>query len=183
PYGFRAATLMPAYGMAETTLIISATPLDAPPVVKTFNGKALEANCVQPAPEDAPHARRLVSCGPPALEDVRVVAPDSRRPVDSGSVGEIWIRSGSVAQGYWNRPDETARVFGASLAGQSRGEYLRTGDLGFLHQGELFIVGRLKELIILGGRNFYPHDLERALQDAHPALKTDGGAAFSIDVD
>ncbi len=183
PHGFRAQTPMPAYGMAETTLIISATPLDAPPMVRAFDGKALEANCVQRTSDDGPHARRLVGCGPPALEDVRIVDPESLRPAGADRVGEIWIRSGSVAQGYWNRPEDTARVFGARLAGQTRGEYLRTGDLGFLHEGELYIVGRLKDLIILGGRNFYPHDIERTLQDAHPALKTDGGAAFSIDVD
>jgi acyl-CoA synthetase (AMP-forming)/AMP-acid ligase II len=184
PYGFRPETLMPAYGMAETTLIISATPIPAAPAVNTFHGPALEANRAEVVPEDDPHARKLISCGPPGLDmDVRIVDTQTLRRLPEGRAGEIWVRSPSVGQGYWNRPEETKHTFHARLPGDRGGPYLRTGDLGFLYEGDLYVVGRLKELIILGGRNFYPHDLEREVQDAHPALKPDGGAAFSVDVD
>jgi amino acid adenylation domain-containing protein len=182
PFGFRRETLMPAYGMAETTLIISAAPIEAAPTEHSFDARELEKNRVQRTPANHPHARKLVACGPPAKGmDVQIVDPETHRRVGANQVGEIWVRSPSVGQGYWNRPDDTKRVFNARLAGSNQTGYLRTGDLGFLHQGELYIIGRIKELIILGGRNYYPHDLERAVQEAHPALKGDGGAAFSID--
>jgi amino acid adenylation domain-containing protein len=184
PYGLRAESLAPAYGMAETTLVVTGVPTGVAPTIRTFHGKALEANHALPAPAHDPAARKLVGCGPPALDmDVKIVDPDSGRPVPRGGVGEIWVRSPSVGQGYWNRPEETERTFRATLPGDRGGPYLRTGDLGFFHERELYVVGRLKEMIILAGRNFFPHDIERTLQDAHPALKADGGAAFSIELD
>jgi amino acid adenylation domain-containing protein len=184
PYGLRPESLAPAYGMAETTLVVSGVPINTAPTVRTFHSQALETNRVQPVAADDPHARKLVGCGPPAADmEVEIVDPQTCRPVAPNVVGEIWVRSASVGQGYWNRPEETQRFFRASLAGEQGGRYLRTGDLGFLLGGELYVAGRMKELIILGGRNFYPHDLERALQDAHPALKADGGAAFAVEAD
>jgi amino acid adenylation domain-containing protein len=183
PYGLKAESLAPAYGMAETTLVISGVPTGVAPKVRTFQGKALEANQIQAVAAHDGAARKLVGCGPPALDvEVKIVDPETGCLVGRGGVGEIWVRSPSVGQGYWNRPEETERSFRATLPGHG-GAYLRTGDLGFLHEGELFVVGRLKELIILAGRNFLPHDIEQTLQDAHPALKADGGAAFSIEQD
>lgn len=188
PFGFRAEAHMPAYGMAETTLIISAAPIAKKPTVRSFHAQALEANVVQPVRADHPQARRIVSCGVLAQDtEVRIVDPETLRALKPGHVGEIWLRSPSIGQGYWNRPEETERVFRAALPDHALpddtgGEYLRTGDLGFLDEDELYVVGRLKELIILGGRNFYPHDIERAVQEVHPALKQDGGAAFSVEV-
>ena len=137
---------------------------------------------VVPVEPDATDAKRMIGCGQPIPRgEIVIVDPSSRRPLPPGRVGEIWVRSPSVGIGYYNRPEETRRVFGARLAGGSRRRYLRTGDLGFIHDGELFVAGRLKELIILGGRNYYPQDIEHAVQRAHPALKGDAGAAFSID--
>jgi acyl-CoA synthetase (AMP-forming)/AMP-acid ligase II len=97
-------------------------------------------------------------------------------------VGEIWVAGPSVALGYWGKPEETARTLGARLAGESCGPYLRTGDLGFLRAGELFVTGRLKDLIILRGRNHYPQDLELTAEESHPALRPGCGAAFSAEV-
>jgi acyl-CoA synthetase (AMP-forming)/AMP-acid ligase II len=97
-------------------------------------------------------------------------------------VGEIWVSSPSVAQGYWNRPEETERTFQAYLADTGEGPFLRTGDLGFLQDGELFVTGRLKDLIIIGGRNLYPHDIELTVEQSHPAIRPGCCAAFSVDV-
>ena len=98
-------------------------------------------------------------------------------------VGEIWLGGKSAAQGYWNRPAETAEAFRAYLADTGERPFLRTGDLGFLREGEVFITGRRKDLIIIRGRNYYPHDIELTAEEAHPALRRRGGAAFSIEAD
>ncbi|MGH7191941.1 MAG: phosphopantetheine-binding protein, partial [Candidatus Saccharimonadales bacterium] len=107
--------------------------------------------------------------------------PQTLRPLPDCQVGEVWLSGPSVGGGYWNRPRESAETFAARLE-DGEGPFLRTGDLGFLDGGELFITGRLKDLIILQGRNHYPHDIEQTAAESHPALKLDGGAAFSVDV-
>jgi len=192
PCGFRREAFYPAFGMAESTLLVSGAHPDDVPKVATFSEPALRRNRVQPVSPDTPGARRMVGCGQPIPDgEIVIVNPRTCRPVGPGGVGEIWVRSPSVGLGYWNRPEETRRVFQARLAEaedpsdatERDKTYLRTGDLGFIHEGELFIAGRLKELIILAGRNYYPHDIERTIEQAHPALRPDGGAAFSAEID
>jgi acyl-CoA synthetase (AMP-forming)/AMP-acid ligase II len=111
------------------------------------------------------------------------VDPQSLRACALGCVGEIWLAGPSVAAGYWNRPEETTRTFGARIAGSDAGPYLRTGDLGFMEKGELFITGRMKDAIVVRGRNHYPQDIERTVEQCHAALRPGCGAAFAIDQD
>ncbi|MHB1037651.1 MAG: amino acid adenylation domain-containing protein [Pirellulales bacterium] len=182
--GFRREAFYPAYGMAESTLLVASGHRDDPPVVRTFQGRAFEQNLAAPVDPADPSARRLVGCGQPVPDgEITIVDPKSLVRLGPGQVGEIWVQSPSVGIGYWNRPEETEAMFHATPAGESGPGYLRTGDLGFIDQGELFVTGRLKELIILSGRNHYPQDIERTVQRCHEAFKADGGAAFSIERD
>jgi len=185
PYGFRRETFLPAFGLAEAVLNVTSGRWFELPVVRAFSRPALEENRAAPADPQDPAARRLVGCGRPwAGQRVEIVDPETRRRAAPGSVGEIWIQSPQVGAGYWNQPHETQRVFRARLAeAADEGEFLRTGDLGFFDDGELFVVGRIKELIILGGRNYHPHDLEQVVSRSHPALRPNEGAAFSCEID
>ncbi|HSK75277.1 MAG TPA: AMP-binding protein, partial [Thermoanaerobaculia bacterium] len=161
--GFRSGALYPCYGLAEATLMVSGGRPGQEPVVREHEG------------------RRLVGCGRILLDlSAAVVDPESGTPCPPGGAGEIWVAGGSVARGYWNRPEETAHAFGAFLP-DGRGPFLRTGDLGVLSGGELFIAGRLKDLIILRGKNHYPQDLEATAGSCHPALAGGTGAAFAVD--
>jgi len=153
--GFRREAFVPCYGLAEATLLVAAGP----------SGSSAEGP---------------VSCGTPAGGQVVVVDPETGAAVALGAEGEIWVGGPSVAAGYWNRPAETAETFGAMLS-NGAGPYLRTGDLGFLRDGELFVTGRRKDLIILRGRNHHPQDLELTTERAHPSLQPGGAAAFSVD--
>ncbi|MEN1678200.1 MAG: amino acid adenylation domain-containing protein [Planctomycetota bacterium] len=175
PHGFRREALMPAYGMAETTLMVSIARQDSPPTVVEIDPAELAHRRVV----SKPGGKAVVGCGPqgPGVE-LMVVDPESRQRTDG--VGEVWVRGPSVAAGYWQQPESTAERFNQTTACGEDG-FFRTGDLGFVRDGELFLVGRSKELIILAGRNFYPHDLELAVQQADPALKLDGGAAFAAE--
>jgi amino acid adenylation domain-containing protein len=184
PYGFRRESFYPAFGMAETTLLVTGGRRGDPPLIPAFSARALEQGWVVPVEDHSSDARRLVGCGQPVPDgEVVIVDPERCQPAGAGQVGEIWFRSPSVGRGYWNRPQDTEQVFRAQLGGDLQSAYLRTGDLGFVYQDHLFVTGRLKELIILGGRNFYPQDIELTVQRCNPALKLDGGASFSIDVD
>lgn len=187
PCGFRREAFLPGYGLAESVLMVAGGRREAPPVIRTFSATALLKNRVEAVDErDAggTPCRRLAGCGQPLSGgEIAIVDPKTRRSLGAGRVGEIWVRSGSVGQGYWNRPEETEAIFHARIAGRPDRCFLRTGDLGFLHEGELFVTGRLKELILLGGHNYYPQDIERSIQRAHPALKPDAGAAFTVEVD
>jgi acyl-CoA synthetase (AMP-forming)/AMP-acid ligase II len=110
-----------------------------------------------------------------------IVDPETEIECLPESVGEIWISGSHVAKGYWNDPEKTKHTFGARLAGDGRGPFMRTGDYGFLREGELFVTGRLKDLIIIRGRNHYPQDIEFTSEQSHPSLRPSRGAAFSID--
>jgi acyl-CoA synthetase (AMP-forming)/AMP-acid ligase II len=152
------------------------------PIVCATQAQALAQNRIVEASEQEPNVRTLVGCGR-ALPDTEIVIvdPEALTPCAPGVVGEIWVSGPSVAQGYWNRPEETERTFRAhSHTGE--GPFLRTGDLGFLKDGELFVTGRLKDLIIIGGRNLYPHDIELTVEQSHPAIRSGCCAAFSVDV-
>ncbi|HZF07637.1 MAG TPA: amino acid adenylation domain-containing protein, partial [Thermoanaerobaculia bacterium] len=155
PCGFRRASFVPCYGLAEATLLVTA------------------ARGVTDEPQ--------VSCGAlPSGDEVRIVQPESGVLCSGDEVGEIWISGPSVARGYWNRPEETRETFTA-VTREGGGPFLRTGDLGFVRQGELVVTGRLKDLIILRGRNLYPQDLELTAEQSHPSLRAGSGAAFAVE--
>lgn len=183
PCGFKREAFYPCYGLAEATLFVSGARVKAQPTIKTMQRTALEKGFAvadqEPVENDSVS---LVGCGAAQHEPQIVVAnPESLASCAPGEVGEIWISGPSVAAGYWNRPEETANVFQAYLSDTGAGPYLRSGDLGFLHSDELFVTGRIKDLIIIRGRNLYPHDVERTVEKSHPSLRAGGGAAFSID--
>jgi FkbH-like protein len=181
--GFCAASAYPCYGLAEATLMVSGGDPDRLPRMGRFNAAALEAGRVE-APGGGEPERRLVGCGRPlGGQRVAIVDPTTCEPLTPDREGEIWVAGPSVARGYWGRSEETAATFGARLAGGAEEEdpFLRTGDLGFLMDGELHVTGRIKDLIILRGRNLHPQDIERTVEGSHPDLLPGGGAAFSVD--
>ena len=183
PSGFRQEVFRPAYGLAEATLIVSGHSDGGAPFARAVLREELQRNRIKPVEEGAAGSRVLVGCGgiAPNLK-VAIVDPETLAPCSPDRVGEIWVSGPSVARGYWRKPEETKQTFGAHLA-TGEGPFLRTGDLGFLDQGQLFVTGRLKDLIIIRGSNHYPQDLEHTVERSHRALRPGCGAAFSIDVD
>jgi acyl-CoA synthetase (AMP-forming)/AMP-acid ligase II len=178
--GFRREAFYPCYGLAEATLIVSGGARGAGAKVLPVRGSALERHDVLPANPDDTDSRPLVSCGAPLPSvGVTIVDPATGVPCPPGRVGEVWVSGPSVAQGYWRRPEETVETFQAR-AEEGGQPHLRTGDLGFLHDGELFITGRIKELIIIRGRNHYPQDIERVAEASHEAIRPGHLAAFSV---
>ncbi|MGA2456238.1 MAG: fatty acyl-AMP ligase [Terriglobales bacterium] len=181
--GFRPSFFYPCYGLAEATLIVSGGLMKDEPVLCTTRVAALEHNGIAEASDAAQNVRTLVGCGS-AMPDTKIVVahPESMTACAPDEVGEIWVSSPSVTQGYWNRPEETKGIFNAYLADTGEGPFLRTGDLGFLRDGELFVTGRLKDLIIIGGRNLYPNDIEFTVEQSHAAVRSGCCVAFSVDV-
>ena len=178
-YGFQASVFWPAYGMAEATLVI-AIKNGEEPVIRGFDIGALQQKCVV-ASTDGP---RLVGSGQPCFRgSVVIVDPETHEPCPQDKVGELWINNPCVGKGYWQQPQATAATFAAKLAVSAAGPYLRTGDLGFIHEQEIFIVGRLKDLIIINGENRYPQDIEWTVNNCHPALEPGACVAFGIEVD
>jgi acyl-CoA synthetase (AMP-forming)/AMP-acid ligase II len=178
--GFRRESLHPCYGLAEATLM--ATGIAPAEVLKfeTVSRSAMEQNHVEPAGDSGDDEYTLVSCGRAAgCQEVRIVDPVSCEPCVPGGIGEVWIAGPNVALGYWGRPEKTEETFRAALA-SGEGSFLRTGDLGFMRDGELYITGRIKDLIIIHGQNHYPHDIEFTAQRSHPLLKPSSTAAFSV---
>jgi acyl-CoA synthetase (AMP-forming)/AMP-acid ligase II/acyl carrier protein len=182
-YGFHRDAFYPCYGMAEATLMVTGGTRMKAPEICTVDPVALKDKQVIPVEPSFQSARKVVGCGQARLEQkVVIVDPVSATRCGDAQVGEIWVSSLSVAQGYWNQPQETQRVFNAYLSDTGEGPFLRTGDLGFMQAEALFVTGRLKELIIIRGRNHYPQDIEWTVQSSHGALRAGGGAAFSIEV-
>ncbi|OKH21105.1 AMP-dependent synthetase [Hydrococcus rivularis NIES-593] len=182
PCGFRREAFYPCYGMAETTLIVSGGLKAATPIVQQVEGAALEQNRVIAARGEE-STRKLVGCGKSLVDGkIAIVDPKTSTLLPDNQVGEIWVASPSVAQGYWERPEETEATFNAYLADTGEGPFLRTGDLGFLQEGELFIAGRIKDAIIIRGQNHYPQDIELTVEKCHPALRPNCGAAFAVEV-
>ncbi len=180
--GFRYESFCPGYGLAEATLKVTAVRAGDAPVVLAVDRTALEHGRVAAAGFDAADSRRLVGCGR-SMIDTRlvIVHPSTGVPCLPDEIGEIWLSGSTVTQGYWNRPEETDLAFKARLAG-GEGPFLRTGDLGFLKDGELYVTGRIKDMILIRGQNHYPQDIEASSEKSHPALKRPGFcAAFSID--
>ncbi|MFF3334809.1 fatty acyl-AMP ligase [Streptomyces sp. NPDC002888] len=178
PAGFRAEQFAPSYGMAEATVFISAR-ASRPPVFRAVDAQALEKHLVQDPEPNAP-VRELVGCGDALDFDVRIV-DEQGTVLPDGTTGEIWLRGPSAARGYWGRPDATEQTFHARTA-DGDGPYLRTGDLGVLVDGEIYVTGRTKDLLIVHGRNLYPHDIEHELRLQHAQLRTLAGTAFTVPV-
>jgi acyl-CoA synthetase (AMP-forming)/AMP-acid ligase II len=181
PCGFRPSAFHPCYGLAEATLLVSGGSL-GDQTFRTIRVDAFEQNRVVEASAQDQNVRTVVGSGH-ALHDTKIVIahPESLTACAPDEVGEIWVSGPSVTKGYWNRPEETERLCRAYLRDTGEGPFLRTGDLGFLKDGELFVTGRLKDLIIVNGRNLYPHDIELTVEKSHPALRPASCAAFSVD--
>ena len=178
PAGFRYHAFYPCYGLAEATLIVSGGEAAAPPKTVAFAAKALLEGEVKPVT----NGHMLVSNGH-CRQMVQIVNPENGQPCPPEQIGEIWVAGSSVSQGYWQRPEASQETFAGTIVGNDDGPFLRTGDLGFLYQGQLYITGRLKDLIIIRGQNHYPQDIEATAAQSHEALEPDAGAAFSIDVE
>lgn len=165
PAGFSRRTFAPGYGLAEATLKVTARRAGDGPAVQSFGG------------------RELVACGAPILQTrVLIVDPATGVPVDDGQTGEIWVGGPSVASGYWQRPEESAATFAARTA-SGDGPFLRTGDLGLMSGGQLYVAGRIKDVLIIRGQNYYPQDLEATVERSGAQVRAGSGAAFSVDRD
>lgn len=181
PHGFRRSAFYPCYGLAEATLFVTGGHKSAGPVVRDFDRRALEEGRAELAAGHG-EVRRLVGCGGPWLDqEVCIVEPDTRRGSPDCVVGEVWVAGPSVAQGYWNDAARTELTFRARRSDTDGGPYLRTGDLGFLMGGELFLTGRIKDVLIVRGRNHDPQDIEATAQSVHAALRSGAGAAFEVE--
>ncbi len=173
PHGFDPKALRAAYGLAENVLITTVSTAGAQPRMLRVDRAALAAGRLVPG-----GSQTIVGVGAPTGERrVEIVDPDTGQPRASGRVGEVWVGGPDLAGGYWGRPEESERTFAARLVSGGDQPFLRTGDLGVLHDGELFITGRLKDLVIVGGRNHYPQDLEATVEAAHPWIRGGGGCA------
>lgn len=183
PCGFQTEAFFPCYGLAEATLFVTGQRRSTPFSSISVRADDLEQNRVTPTiPGDG--ARTLISCGCSQPEQEVVIADvKTLTPSPTDHVGEIWLAGPNVTQGYWNHPEMNQIIFGARFADTTPKSYLRTGDLGFLKDGQLFVTGRLKDLIILRGRNHYPQDIELTVEQAHPALQPGSGAAFVVEND
>jgi acyl-CoA synthetase (AMP-forming)/AMP-acid ligase II len=181
--GFKRQAFYPCYGLAEATLFVSGG--DGPENPKTywFSRDGLGEDRVVPVEQDFPDAQPYIGCGFAHMDSkIAIVQPETLESCPENRVGEIWVSGGSIAQGYWGQPEETERTFRAYIADTGEGPFMRTGDLGFMYDGQLFITGRRKDLIIIRGTNHYPQDIEITVEKSHPALEPAGGAVFSIDV-
>jgi acyl-CoA synthetase (AMP-forming)/AMP-acid ligase II len=183
PCGFNAEAFHPCYGLAEATLFVTGKAAGSPRA-QSFNVAELVKNRVVSSGGNGTENKRLVSCGVSFGEQtVVVVNPETRIEADTDEVGEIWVAGPSIAGGYWNQPEATRQTFHAQLAGDTQKKFLRTGDLGFVFDGELYVTGRLKDLIIIRGLNHYPQDIEQTVEQSHAALRPGCGAAFSVEIE
>jgi 8-amino-7-oxononanoate synthase len=180
PAGFRPDSFFPCYGLAEATLMLSGGPCGEV-LSRPFDAAKLRKGIASPVPAESPAAPRLLSSGLPASGvDVRIVDPETLQPRSDGEIGEIWVRSPTVGVGYWENPVETRERFGATLAGDER-SWLRTGDLGFLEEGRLFVTGRRSTRLIVRGENHAAEDLERTLEESVPGLVAGAVAVFACE--
>ena len=181
PYGFRPQTFMPCYGMAESVLFVGGLkPLSRPPKVLTLSAKDLERHTVRVLTDNGDGQPSVVSCGSPASgHRVIAVDPVSLTPSKPDQVGELWVQGPSVPSGYWGLPEESAATFGGYLVDTQEGPFLRTGDLGFVADGEIYLTGRLKDLIIIAGRNHYPNDIELTVQHSGAPVRRGSCVAIS----
>jgi len=185
PYGFKHEAFLPCYGLAEATLLVSAYIGEKKPITYNVERSALEEGKIKAVDVKKTNTtQELVSCGPPLLEiQIAIVNPKTLKRSPKDEVGEIWISGDNITKGYWNRPEDTKKLCQAFIEDTGEGPFLRTGDFGFMHGGHLYVTGRLKDMIIVRGRNYYPQDVELTVQASHPALQKGAGAAFAIMVD
>jgi amino acid adenylation domain-containing protein len=182
--GFRREAFYPCYGLAEATLLVAGRGRHALPIIRIFATTSLTDGQAREIDFSGAEVRPLVGYDSTLLDQhVLIVQPEATTTCSPGQIGEIWVSGPSVAQGYWGRPEETAATFHAGLVDTGAGPFLRTGDLGFLHDGALFVTGRLKDLIIIRGRNHYPQDIELTVEQSHPSLRAGCGAAFTVEAD
>ncbi|MCH5586568.1 fatty acyl-AMP ligase [Shimazuella sp. AN120528] len=181
PVGFKPEALYPGYGTAETTLMISGGNWREKPVFKHFDANLLEEGIAKVVEPDAENARELVGNGQSVYDhEVIIVDPETRMQLADGRVGEIWVKGPCVSLGYWENEEATRYAFHAFTQG-GKGPFLRTGDQGFYWDQELYINARLKDLIIINGRNYAPSDIEWEIERAHNGIRKNANAAFSID--
>ncbi len=182
--GFEAKAFHPCYGLAEASLFVAGGAPGTAPVVARFDRTSIASGIAYACEDGHEHSRELIAYdADPVDQQLYIVRADAATRCAAGEIGEIWVAGPNVARGYWNQPGENARIFGARLAEAGNRAFLRTGDLGFIREGHLFITGRSKDLIILRGRNLHPHDIERSVEASNVLLRPGAGAAFSIDVD
>lgn len=179
-FNLKDTVIRPSYGLAEATLYVATPELGHPPRTVRFDYERLSAGSAQPCGSHTEGGTDLISYGVPRTSTVRIVDPETRKENPSGTVGEIWVHGDNVAMGYWRNPRQSELTFGAQLEspspGTPEGPWLRTGDLGVIHDGQLFIVGRIKDLVIVDGRNHYPDDIEGTIQEIT------GGRAAAISI-
>ena len=180
PYGFEPRAMCPLYGMAEATVLISGGGRGVGPVIRTVSREAFQRHRVA-APAGRDDAHRVVGCGRNIIgQRIAIVDPETRRRLAADHIGEVWVSGPHVCKGYWSNPATTRSTFQARIEGEDE-SWLRTGDLGFMDEaGELFITGRIKDVIIVRGINYYPQDIENTVYDSHPALRRYCGAVFSV---
>jgi long chain fatty acid CoA FadD26 len=168
-FGLSPTALRPSYGLAEATLFVATPEASLAPKMVRFDYENLTAGQARPCGIEGTVGTELISYGEPRTSDVRIVNPETMTENPAGTVGEIWVQGDNVALGYWRKPEQTARTFNAKLVdpapGTPEGPWLRTGDLGVMSDGELFIMGRIKDLLIVDGRNHYPDDIEATIQE------------------
>ena len=190
--GFRQESFRPCYGLAEATLLAASESHGTVARLYDVKSQSLERNVIEPAAESEQEKRTLVSCGRSINDqEIQIVHPETRIPCSEAQVGEIWIHGDNVANGYWRKDQETEYTFQARIDHPSNNgssahkdvTYLRTGDLGFMKDGHLYVTGRLKDLIIIRGRNHYPQDIEITVEESHQALEKGACAAFSLEID
>lgn len=191
PFGFQPKAIKPSYGLAEATLFVSTTPISAEPRITYVDRDELNDHRFVEVPEDSPKAVAQAGAGKIGVAEWAVIVDhETATELPDGQIGEIWISGQNMGTGYWGKPDETAATFHNILKSRTQpshaqgatddATWVRTGDLGAYHDGELYITGRVKDLVIIDGRNHYPQDLEYSAQEATKALRTGFVAAFSV---
>lgn len=191
PHGLPPTAIKPSYGIAEATLMVATTAPDVAPAASFFDGERLAAGVAVRVGADAPNAVAHVTCGRVARSLWAVIVdPDTGEEIPDGRVGEIWLHGNNVGRGYWNQPEQTRRTFGARLSSRLRpgsraegipadADWLRTTDLGMFVDGELYVTGRIVDLMVIDGRNFYPQDIEATTAEASPLVRRGYVAAFT----
>lgn len=182
PCGFDFNLFAPAYGLAEATVKVSGRLYGQKISYCILDTDALAKHKLVFLPEESPKGFISAGCGWTSIgADIRIVNPKTKELCAQDEVGEIWVQSASVAQGYWKRPEETEKTFQAYIVPSNEGPFMRTGDLGFVYNGQLHITGRIKDMVIIQGRNFYPQDIELTVEKCHPAMRPSFGAAFAVE--
>jgi len=181
PCGFNKKSFLPCYGLAESTLMVTGGPRGRSPLEKNLSDSDLKKDKAVFTDSTSDPYRTIVSCGQNlSNQEIRIVNPETLTLCQENEIGEIWVSGPSVTHGYWDKPDKTSLTFGGYVPNTNEGPFLRSGDLGFFHKKELYITGRIKDLIISGGKNHYPHDIERSVENALQSIQPTGCAVFSV---